>query len=247
MAALTSEQREQMRESTRSAAHALSDDLKHMREVIAKEQFTAGDLRRISNQLRRILVNGDLRKVAAPRVAKILIEAPQLKAFHHFNEKHPIDLFSGGKLVFRHMEMGNFLLSNKSAFGLGGESPDETVSLNVEQFIAQRVICFKGRWATRTDIIKYVGIAAHGIHSEDAGKDPQFQFLETVKQFARIDFSNGMPHIAANIDALKDPPLPWKPKKDQIDLSLMQLMSTAQYLVTSAEVIEMERVIDSEE
>jgi hypothetical protein len=246
MAALTEEQRTAMREASRSAAHALSDDLKHIREVIGKEKFTAGDLRRMSNQLRRILIEHDLRTVAAPRVGRIRIEAPQLKAFHHLNEKRPIDLFSGGKLVFRHMEMAHWLMTRGPMTGVRS-SPDDTVALNVEQFIAQRVLCFRGRWATRTSIIKYVGIAGHGIHSEDARKDPEFEFLDEVKRYARIEFTNGLPHLAMNMGAMSTPPEPWKPAKDQIDLALLQLMSTAQYLVNSPEVVELERLIDEDE
>lgn len=230
---------------TQSAAKALSDDLKHFREVLAKDSISAGDLRRLSTQLRRILVEQDLRKIAAPRVGKVLLNAPQLKPFHQANSKAPIDFFSGGNLKFRGIEFGSFLL-HQGQMGSITSDPDELISLNVDQFIQQRVICFRGQWADRRSIIKYVCIVAHGVHSKPADEDANFRFLASIKRSASIRFEGGNPYIHLNLDVILDGTPNLKFELNEIDLALLQLMSTAQYLVSSPSVKELERIIDEE-
>jgi hypothetical protein len=51
------------RAKTREAAAALVDDLSNFCEVLVKEAPNAGDLRRLSAQLRRILVDARLRRL----------------------------------------------------------------------------------------------------------------------------------------------------------------------------------------
>jgi hypothetical protein len=53
--------------ATRDVAWHMLDDLKHMREIIAKPVPTSGEVRRISNLVRRLLIDkgGDLPRVAA--------------------------------------------------------------------------------------------------------------------------------------------------------------------------------------
>jgi hypothetical protein len=67
---LSDDERRAMIAATHDMALAMVDDLEHIRELLAKSEPTAGDIRRMSNVLRRILIDnsGDLRKVATPRI-----------------------------------------------------------------------------------------------------------------------------------------------------------------------------------
>ena len=56
---------------TASTAQALVDDLAHIRFLENTKELTAGDVRRLSASLRRILVEQDLKNVATPRVGRI--------------------------------------------------------------------------------------------------------------------------------------------------------------------------------
>ena len=234
-----------MRAATKGAAHALSDDLKHIREILNKDEIRPGDLRRLSNQLRRIVVEPDLRTVAAPRLGRVRIASPQLKPYHQANDKTPFTLFSGGKLAFKQMQIGNILMSSKRV-DVAASNPDETVTLTIDQFCAQRVICFQGKWATRQNVIKYIANAAHGVHSGDVTNDISYKLLENLKNHAGIKFQDGFPTTVMNIDAMGSAPKPWKPDKNRIDFAMVQLMSTGQYLVNSPMIIELEELIDGE-
>src|SRR5271169_3761758 len=76
--ALSDEAKKAMVATTHETALAMVDDLQHMREIIAKSDMTPGDIRRLSNPLRRMLIdnNGDLRKLypVHPRSRKSLGE-----------------------------------------------------------------------------------------------------------------------------------------------------------------------------
>jgi hypothetical protein len=63
---------EELLNVTRGAAMALVEDLPHIREVVNRPDPDKGELRRLSNELRRLLIDngGDLRDVAAPRIGR---------------------------------------------------------------------------------------------------------------------------------------------------------------------------------
>ena len=78
------------REKTREPAIALVDDLAFFRSVLKSEKTTAGDLRRMSAQLRRILVDGTLEKIAGPRVGSLLLVAPDTASAVAANRSDPL-------------------------------------------------------------------------------------------------------------------------------------------------------------
>ena len=54
--------------STRETAAAFIEDMRHLRDVVNKPDAT--ELRRLTNILRRLLIDGDLGKIAAPRIGR---------------------------------------------------------------------------------------------------------------------------------------------------------------------------------
>jgi hypothetical protein len=70
--------------ATYESALAMVGDIQHMREVVEKPEPTPGDIWRLSNPLRRILIenNGDLRKIAPPRIGRIKLLVPDILPPH---------------------------------------------------------------------------------------------------------------------------------------------------------------------
>jgi hypothetical protein len=247
MSSISENQKTEMQTATRSTAFALSDDLKHTRDVLSKEMPSQGDIRRLSTLLRRILLDGDLRKVAGPRTEKVTILAPQLKPFHQHHEREPSHLFIGGAIKFPGGSFSNVRMATNPMEGGHLIRPDELVELNIEQFIAQRVLYYKTRWVTRKSVIKYVVIVAHAAHSADPAKDVDFAFIDDLKYRVAIQPNeNGFPTIDFTDFDKEQTDSYLRYDRNRIDLALAMLHSTASYLVASPSIVELERLIDIE-
>lgn len=232
------------RAETFEMAVALSDDLKHIRGILGREEIGRGDARRMSAQLRRILVDGDLVQIAGPRLGRIKINSPQLREYHHVNEQSPLEIFTGGNLEFATMAVGNMAIARQRIGPTKGH-PDDTIDLNVDQFCKQRVICFRGHWITRQQVIQYIANKASGVHS-DKPSEPTHQRLDELRGYAGIRMNGGFATIEANIQATAETPEPWEFDKHRLDFGLIQLLSTAQYLERSPQVRKLEAAIDDE-
>jgi hypothetical protein len=93
MAPLTPEKRAELLAETRDAAVALLEDLEHIRMICGRDEPSRDELRRLSATLRRILIDSDLTKVAAPRLGRILLLAPDNKPLVKSNTKTPYHSF----------------------------------------------------------------------------------------------------------------------------------------------------------
>jgi hypothetical protein len=69
---MTPEIVKELKLATRDAAAAFVEDMPHIREVLNRVNPDRGELRRLSNPLRRLLIDngGDLRDIAAPRIGR---------------------------------------------------------------------------------------------------------------------------------------------------------------------------------
>lgn len=239
--------------ATRDSAAVLADDLQHIREVVAREQPSAGDLRRLSNQLRRILVEGDLRKVAAPRLGRIEICAPDLRSIYRANEKNPFLFIAADGFSTHGVHLATLCVNEgPSARELTGYSPDARVPLRIETFQNQRVLCFRGQWVSRADIIKYVANVAHGVHSGQP-KEISHLLIRKIRAACTIDMIHqspgpgmpevNMPRISFNPEVLAPVDLIIQLNPRKVDIALMHLISTGQFLTSSSDVIELERII----
>lgn len=239
-------------ERTRDAALVLADDLQHIRDIASRPLPSPGDLRRMSSLLRRILVEGDLRKVANPRVGKVVIKAPDYRVLHRANENRPFLLVSADHFETDGITYMELILEEDEV----GENPrylphydsSDLIDLFVEPFQNQKVICYRGKWVTRAQVIKYVANVGHGVHTGDA-RDAYELLIRKVRQSVFITKQQLVPNgpeaqlVHCNFDALaaEDPPIEFRP--DRLDLALLHLLSTAQLLTSSPDVIELERVI----
>jgi hypothetical protein len=107
---LTDAEKAAMIRATHDAAWAMIDDFHYMRDIFSKTQPTAGDLRRMSGTLRRILIDngGDIRKIAPPRIGRLELMAPDTLPIEKEGRKEPWDLLVLGRAQVFGAGVGNF-------------------------------------------------------------------------------------------------------------------------------------------
>ena len=239
---LSDAERQRLIIETSESAAALSDDLKHFRRLLAQPDFSTGDARRLSAQLRRLLVDGDLRSVAAPRiVGKIYVQAPQLHRLHKADPS-TLDIVSIADVQFAASKFSGFLMG-RNIDGLF--DPAERVPLHVQHFTEQKIIFHAGRWITRQNIIEYVANALSGIHSGKKSTDRSFEQIEKVRRRIRLKL-RGNDTASVSIYTTDEKSESAKFEPGEFDLAHVHLMATAQLLVSDPAIINLERVIDNE-
>jgi hypothetical protein len=244
---LSDAQKQEMIAATHDSAVDMVDDLQHIREVIAKPEPTAGDIRRTSNILRRLLIdnNGDLRKIAPPRIGKTHLFAPDLTLLYRSGDKHPWGFLSTARAKIFGIQIDAVLVDHPPVRrSIAGYDPDKTVSLTFDQFNRQRVICFQGKWVTRRDVITYVANVGGGVHSGDP-KEPVHELIRKIRHAATIKLENDEVKVTFNINtlALDDKMVV---DRNAIDFILLHLISAAQHLTASPDVLRLEKVINYE-
>src|SRR5262245_51625727 len=102
MATLSEQDRQRLAAATRERAIAFVEDIQHMRATLAQGPFDRGSLRRISAILRRLLVNREIQEVAAPRLGRFIVDAPNEKPTRKHIEEFPPLFFAtaGGTIRF---------------------------------------------------------------------------------------------------------------------------------------------------
>src|SRR5258706_16375551 len=95
---MSSDVQQKLLAATRSAAEAFVEDLSHFRDVVSKRNLQRQDVRRMSNELRRILIDngGDLEKIAAPRIGKVTLQMPDNGPYYRASWVAPLEFFGSG-------------------------------------------------------------------------------------------------------------------------------------------------------
>ena len=232
-----------MKIATQDAAAVLIDDLQHIREAIGKPQQDAGEIRRLSNLLRRILVEGDLRKIAVPRIGRVEIVAPDLNAIYRANDKAPFPFAAADQYQANGIDISNITVNRGSNPRLFEGHDQQTLThLRLETFQNQRVICFHGKWATRSDVIKYIANVCSGTHSGSPKEDTHI-LISNVRHSVTTSIIDGQPSMKFNPNSmvlgvpLKELPF------GSLDIALMQLISTARFMTASPDVYRLEESI----
>lgn len=234
------------REKTREAAVALVDDLSFFREVLAKNEPTAGDLRRLSAQLRRILVDGTLEKVAGPRVGKVQLLAPVTDEIVKLNREEPYAYVGVGNVIMFGIQIA-FVMLERSVRprAIPNFHPDARQELNLENFMRQGVIVFEGTWLSRREILRYMANVAEGIHSGEP-KDDRERLIRRARHVSRMSLEGGMPVISMNISPTTEINLPPLLSKTNIDGALVELWAAADLLTKSPDILALEIYIEAD-
>jgi hypothetical protein len=88
------EKRLELVAASREAAAAFLEDLPHIRDIVAKNDPTRAEVRRLSAVLRRLLVERDIAKIADPRLGRVLLRAPDLSSAYRAERKMPFLFFA---------------------------------------------------------------------------------------------------------------------------------------------------------
>jgi hypothetical protein len=248
---LSPEHQAQLKAESYDAACSLVEDLAHMREVVDKKEPDVPEVRRMSGILRRILVERALSIVATPRLGRIELSAPDLSVVYNFNKKHPIAFFSGANIKVFGQELSSIAVHNygpRNNLASAGHDPYKVVMLRFDNFLTQKVLCLKGQWISRGDIIKYVANIGHGIHSGKIkpSDPPSFELIQATRSSVKIEIKNGsvagtfhMAHFASGAPN-------YSLDRTSLDCTLLEIMSSARYLIISDAVKRLEEMIRHE-
>ena len=179
--ALSDEAKEKMRIETHGAALVLADDLRHIRTVLRKKFPTAGDVRRLCAQLRRILLERQITAVAAPRVGRIRFEVPYSPRFMESADRSDC-VFATATIpkIFGVTHRGFIGIASSPSSNLRDATMAEAI-LRLDGFLADKVIWAEGQWVTRQDILKFVAYHDYGVHFTGK-KEPIFDVIRRNKR-----------------------------------------------------------------
>jgi hypothetical protein len=117
--------------------------------------------------------------------------------------------------------------------------------LRLDGFLSQKILCLNGEWVSRAATVKYIANVAHGVHSGDA-KEKSQEIIRRMRHMMHLSLEDQR----FNIDVWRttitrdDPPLILS--RDALDIASFQLASTAQYLLSSPSVLQLEEFIRHE-
>ncbi|MDZ4735756.1 MAG: hypothetical protein SGJ07_05350 [Rhodospirillaceae bacterium] len=249
---LRHEQRAAMLDATKGVASAFLEDISHIRDLLAERKTSRTQARYLSITLRRLLVNRELSNIASPRTGRLHFLVPDNKPFYKLEKRAPYDFFvSGGAPLFGpkfRPIFGRPGTDNSIARELpllSNDTAEAIASVRIDGFLSQKVICLKGDWVTRQQVIKFVANVASGAHSATP-HSPDEQLLAKIRN-AISATSNGE-EVTVTIRQVPDynygSDFNYLP--DSIDMVLHELMSAAYYLNESPDVKALEASIRSE-
>ena len=247
MSGMTPELHAKMLRDTQDAAAAFLEDLSHMRQTLTVAS-SRRDCRHISAILRRLLVDDDLRAIAAPRVGRVKIVARSTDAFYRGCEGKPLAMFASGGRVFG--SVFSSIMFWPKDFDPPKQFPGDSatpVAMSVDAFLSQKVLALDGAWASRREVIKYIANSKSGVHS--ASDDPATHTL-----LSRLELSatytlggpGGMPLMKFH-DTDKLPPIVSATYvRDALNPVLAEIFAAAFLLVTAPDVLGLESVLQKE-
>ena len=224
-------------EETRGMAEALVEDLAHIRNVLADQKKLRGDVRRLGGVARRLLVDNDLGRVAAPRIKGIKVRVPDNNGLYRLQKDRPGLKYSvsGGATIagvqMRYITFTEGLMRH----GPGAPDAEILIDLKLEQFLKQKVIFAKPHWFTRSDVVKYVAHLGHGVHSGKAAT-PEEEALSTIAASTNV----GLQVLEAAPIAVQ------MPREVLLDGVAYEMLCGLAYLVASPDVQQLEELISSE-
>lgn len=187
----------------------------YIREVVGRQDTSRGEIRRLSAVLRRLIVNRDIAKVAVPRIGKIQLHSIDNSHFYNATVRPgSIRLFFTGDVRVYGQYIGSFDLHEvprkevpavrdmKTVLDLmypkrdliPNQEPMQIISMNLERFKNQKVICFMGRWISREAVIQYMANLASGVHSDIPSKEEDMM-LARLRNVVQISKGESGPHI----------------------------------------------------
>lgn len=256
MPPLTPERRAELIAATKEAAVAFLEDLEHLREVVTHGDPSRADIRRLSGILRRLLCERDIAEIASPRLGRVILHAPDNNPYYHSERQRPFLFFASCRARFLEGNIGALFAYDVKHHPLFGPTkleipkhdPDATIELPVDNFLSQRVLCYRGEWVSRKAVIKYVANAASGVHSlrhpDQLDRDDRvLAQIRSSSSFSKTETGIHLELFAHGIDVDKTD---FRHAPDSLDPVMVELLATATFFVESPFVAELENFIRAE-
>lgn len=214
------------------------EDLAYLRSLSDTKDPVKADIRRSSAVLRRLLIDGDLNKVAAPRIGRVHLQALDNKLLYASSRKEPFPfLMSGGTSIFGIWVRCAMVERAGHPRPLPKEfDPDRLIDLRLHNFRKQNVLSFEGQWISRAEAIKYVANVSSGVHSGKPKTDVD-HLINRLRHAVTLSVDNGTLTIAFNPDVFHKTDLPIQYNPEEIDPVLFELMVTVHMMVNSPDII----------
>jgi hypothetical protein len=263
--ALSEDQKIERRKITLGAATAFVEDIEHIREVSRKLESSRGEIRRLSAVVRRLLIDGDLSVIAAPRIGKFTLRAPNRKDFYAIEKRARILFFASGGAPFYGVTFQGILLANagpakgnpedQARQTLGHLAPTSSqIDLKLANFLSQRVLCYMGNWVSRKEAIKYIANVYSGVHSRGPSdlSEENIAKLFDACTYSAVDGKLKV-HVLKELGADSAPieysaatPIPMTFPTDVLNPVLLEVLAAAMMVATSPDVLGLEKVIREE-
>jgi hypothetical protein len=251
MPLLSPDDRARLITGTRGAALALVEDLDYFNKVLARPNPDRGELRRLSGALRRILIDKDILQIATPRIGRLYFQINDTDCLvPGFGQATDALYLNGAEISYFGMTMSKLVMvhvSMEDAVDKAGNK--KIVDVDLDGFLGQKVIFFRGEWFSRRSLLRYVAYSAHGLHSggpqtkKDKENAPKIERLRMAVSYNEKGVHVDDRHVIHGVPAA-DRPFPFS--KDSVDVVLLELLATLRYLVNSPKVIELVSIITSE-
>jgi hypothetical protein len=219
----------------------------------------------MSGTLRRLLVHRDITKVAAPRIGKVLFQAHDFSHHYRTARREPVLALVCGDVHISGQHFGSMTLFRYKAADLippgatepshdefmrrvgpeGNSAEAPPLELRLDPFLNQQVLFLEGVWVSRRVLIKYLANIASGVHTDDPTTAEEIAIARLRRNFA-VAYRDGQFHLD-----LPDQPhdlkkMDFKPRSDALDPAFIQLLETADCVVNSPDVIQLEKLVVAE-
>lgn len=259
--ALSAEKQVELRNATLNSAASFVEDMEYLRSMVSRKDTDKREVRHVSAILRRLIVERELSKISAPRLGKVVLTAPDVRLFHRASEQLPFLFYmTGGANVFdgrigrmyafdvqapKHMREEAIFEKLRERLPKP-EDADVLVHLSLDAFAQQKVMCFRGTWITRQEIIKYVANVSSGVHSGEA-RDEIDKIVAQVRGSTSISIAqDGGLHLELFRHGIDSDEAALDHSRDHIDLVLVELLASATYLTISPMLEQLEYSIREE-
>jgi hypothetical protein len=222
--------------TTKEAARAFVEDIADIREI-AQRSVSRGELRRLSNVLRRLLIDGggDLSSIAPPRTGRVKILGPDNNPIYRTASKHPFDFFgsgySGGP-----PHLGPSIRACSLRKGTHPPFPDydamRFVELGHDGFLSQNVLCLQGEWVSRRAVIKYVANIACGVHSGTPQESTDL-LLSSIRSCSAYEINGPNVRVTLDFKAIMLNIAEIRYNDQRLDPVLVEIIAACHYLFLS--------------
>jgi hypothetical protein len=218
---------------------AFVEDFRWLAEMINRNPMSHGEIRRSSAVMRRLFPDGrDFQRLCSFHAPKPLLSAHDNRSFYRSADRVVVPFFVSGGRGFLSREMrgmtpsGWVHLSGDEELSLG-----DTTLLPLEAWLNQRVLCFMGKWITRTNVINYVANRAHGVHS-GADKSELDESISKLRGIAQLAVSpEGNIRLNISTPGLYAPSTDFTPSPGELDIVLFEYSCAVRFFVESPDAI----------